>query len=113
MRRAKIVCTLGPATDSPENVQALVDAGMNVARINRSHGRAEDQEDVIARVRAAAKGHSRLRRTRREKVRRRRILARDAEWRADGTPVPQHRADTATGQSTSIISTNEQKKYLE
>ena len=54
MRRAKIVCTLGPATDSPENVQALVDAGMNVARINRSHGRAEDQEDVIARVRAAA-----------------------------------------------------------
>ena len=54
MRRAKIVCTLGPATDSPENVQALVDAGMNVARINRSHGRAEDQEDVIARVRDAA-----------------------------------------------------------
>ena len=45
MRRAKIVCTLGPATDSPEQVQALVDAGMNVARINRSHGRAEDQED--------------------------------------------------------------------
>ncbi|SPT52390.1 Pyruvate kinase [Actinomyces bovis] len=54
MRRAKIVCTLGPATDSPEQVQALVDAGMNVARINRSHGRAEDQEEVIARVRAAA-----------------------------------------------------------
>ena len=54
MRRAKIVCTLGPATDSPEHVQALVDAGMNVARINRSHGRAEDQEDVIARVRDAA-----------------------------------------------------------
>ena len=52
MRRAKIVCTLGPATDSPEQVQALVDAGMNVARINRSHGRAEDQEEVIARIRA-------------------------------------------------------------
>ena len=73
----------------------------------------EDDPIEDARVRAAAKGHSRLRRTRREKVRRRRILARDAEWRADGTPVPQHRADTATGQSTSIISTNEQKKYLE
>ena len=54
MRRAKIVCTLGPATDSPEQVQALVDAGMNVARINRSHGRAEDQEEVIVRIREAA-----------------------------------------------------------
>ena len=54
MRRAKIVCTLGPATDSPEQVQALVDAGMNVARINRSHGRAEDQEEVIGRIREAA-----------------------------------------------------------
>ena len=47
MRRAKIVCTLGPATDSPEQVQALVDAGMNVARINRSHGRAEDQDATL------------------------------------------------------------------
>ena len=54
MRRAKIVCTLGPATDSPEQVQALVDAGMNVARINRSHGRTEDQEEVIGRIREAA-----------------------------------------------------------
>ena len=54
MRRAKIVCPLGPATDSPEQVQALVDAGMNVARINRSHGRAEDQEVVISRIREAA-----------------------------------------------------------
>ena len=54
MRRAKIVCTLGPATESPEQVQALVDAGMNVARINRSHGSAKDQEVVIDRVRAAA-----------------------------------------------------------
>jgi len=35
-------------------VQALVDAGMNVARINRSHGRAEDQEEVIGRIREAA-----------------------------------------------------------
>ena len=54
MRRAKIVCTLGPATESPEQVQALVDAGMNVARINRSHGRAEDQEVVIDRIREAS-----------------------------------------------------------
>ncbi|HET9899608.1 MAG TPA: pyruvate kinase, partial [Actinomycetes bacterium] len=33
MRRAKIVCTLGPATSSPEQVRALVDAGMDVARL--------------------------------------------------------------------------------
>ncbi|WP_159625383.1 pyruvate kinase [Actinomyces sp. zg296] len=59
MRRAKIVCTLGPATDSPEQVQALVDAGMNVARINRSHGSAEDHEKVIARVRQAAEASGR------------------------------------------------------
>ena len=73
----------------------------------------EDDPIEDARVRAAAKGHSRLRRTRREKVRRRRILARDAEWRGEEAPLPRHEADTATGQSTSIISTNEQKKYLE
>ena len=38
MRRAKIVCTLGPATSSPETMRALVDTGMNVARLNLSHG---------------------------------------------------------------------------
>ena len=54
MRRAKIVCTIGPATDSPEQLQALVDAGMDVARINRSHGKAEEHEAVIERVRKAS-----------------------------------------------------------
>ncbi len=54
MRRAKIVCTIGPATDAPEQIQALVDAGMDVARINRSHGSAEEHEAVIRRVRRAA-----------------------------------------------------------
>lgn len=54
MRRAKIVCTIGPATESPTQIQALVDAGMDVARINRSHGVAEDHEKVIRRVRRAA-----------------------------------------------------------
>ena len=48
MRRAKIVCTLGPATESSEQVQALVDAGMDVARINRSHGSAEEAESLHA-----------------------------------------------------------------
>ena len=54
MRRAKIVCTIGPATDSPEQLQALDDAGMDVARINRSHGKAEEHEAVISRVRKAS-----------------------------------------------------------
>jgi len=59
MRRAKIVCTLGPATESSEKVQALVDAGMDVARINRSHGSAEEAEVLIGRVRAAAEASGR------------------------------------------------------
>ncbi len=54
MRRAKIVCTIGPATESAEKIQALVDAGMDVARINRSHGTAEQHEKVIEKVRRAA-----------------------------------------------------------
>lgn len=54
MRRAKIVCTLGPATESPEQIRALVDAGMDVARLNLSHGTHADHEAVYERVRAAA-----------------------------------------------------------
>lgn len=38
MRKTKIICTVGPATSAPEKLQALVDAGMNVARLNFSHG---------------------------------------------------------------------------
>ena len=37
-RRTKIVCTLGPAVDSREQIQELISAGMNVARLNCSHG---------------------------------------------------------------------------
>src|SRR5690606_2949589 len=55
MRRAKIVCTIGPATESSEQIRALVDAGMDVARLNRSHGSTELHEEVYHRVRAAAK----------------------------------------------------------
>ncbi|MGZ0747408.1 pyruvate kinase [Haloparvum sp. AD34] len=51
MRRAKIVCTLGPASDSREDIRELVDAGMSVARLNASHGSVEHRETVLNRVR--------------------------------------------------------------
>ncbi|MFJ5732052.1 pyruvate kinase [Streptomyces paradoxus] len=54
MRRAKIVCTLGPATDSYDQIKALVDAGMDVARFNLSHGGHAEHEERYHRVRKAA-----------------------------------------------------------
>ena len=54
MRRAKIVATLGPATSSYENLRAIIDAGVNVARMNLSHGSYEVHEEVYANVRRAA-----------------------------------------------------------
>src|SRR5919107_1874637 len=54
MRRAKIVCTLGPATSTPETIRGLVDAGMDVARMNLSHGSYADHEKVYAMVRQAS-----------------------------------------------------------
>lgn len=59
MRRAKIVCTLGPAVNTPERIRALVDSGMDVARMNLSHGAYADHEKVYKMVREAsdASGH--------------------------------------------------------
>ncbi|TGN77757.1 pyruvate kinase [Streptomyces bauhiniae] len=54
MRRAKIVCTLGPATDSYDQIKALVEAGMDVARFNLSHGTHAEHEARYQRVRQAA-----------------------------------------------------------
>ena len=54
MRRAKIVCTLGPATDSYEQIKALVEAGMDVARLNLSHGSYAEHEERCQRVRKAS-----------------------------------------------------------
>lgn len=54
MRRAKIVATLGPATSSLEAIRGLVAAGMDVARLNLSHGRHSDHIAVYNNVRAAA-----------------------------------------------------------
>ncbi|WP_293786996.1 pyruvate kinase [uncultured Aeromicrobium sp.] len=54
MRRAKIVCTLGPATDTAERILELAIAGMDVARLNMSHGDQGEQLKRLDRVRRAA-----------------------------------------------------------
>lgn len=58
MRRTKIVCTIGPASRSPEALERLIRAGMDVARLNFSHGTQAEHLEVIATVRriAAAQG---------------------------------------------------------
>jgi pyruvate kinase len=55
MRRAKIVCTLGPATSSYEQIKQLMESGMNVARLNMSHGEHDVHATSYANVRRAAK----------------------------------------------------------
>jgi pyruvate kinase len=54
MPRAKIVCTLGPSSSSPERIGELIDAGMNVARLNFSHGSHEDHAKMLQTVRSEA-----------------------------------------------------------
>src|SRR6266849_5678569 len=53
VRRTKIVCTLGPATTEPESIVRLAEAGMDVARLNFSHGTHEDHLTRLSAVRAA------------------------------------------------------------
>lgn len=54
MRRAKIVCTMGPAVESAEKVAELIAAGMNMARLNLSHGGYAEHQNRLDLVRAAA-----------------------------------------------------------
>ncbi|MGP4000193.1 pyruvate kinase [Streptomyces sp. 8N706] len=54
MRRSKIVCTLGPAVDSYDQLKSLIEAGMNVARFNMSHGSHAEHEERYHRVRKAS-----------------------------------------------------------
>ena len=54
MRRAKIVCTLGPATSTPKQIRNLVDAGMDIARLNLSHGEYSVHEGIYHAIRAAS-----------------------------------------------------------
>jgi len=60
MRRTKIVCTIGPATNSEERLEQLIRAGMNVARVNFSHGTQPEHALVIERIRttSARLGHA-------------------------------------------------------
>jgi pyruvate kinase len=55
MRKAKIICTLGPASDTPEVIEGLVRAGMDVARLNFSHGTHEEHRRRVELIREAAK----------------------------------------------------------
>ena len=59
-RRTKIVCTLGPATATPDRIRELIQAGMDVARLNFSHGDREDHKRVYDMIRAGAdsEGHA-------------------------------------------------------
>ena len=50
MRKTKIVCTIGPASESEEQLRALMLAGMNVARLNFSHGTHEEHKVRIDRI---------------------------------------------------------------
>ena len=52
MRKTKIICTMGPATDSDEVLEKLMQGGMNVARFNFSHGSHEEQKERMDRLKA-------------------------------------------------------------
>jgi pyruvate kinase len=55
MRRAKIVATLGPSSSDPETILKLIGLGVDVARLNFSHGRLEDHAEVLDRIRTASR----------------------------------------------------------
>jgi pyruvate kinase len=59
MRRAKIVCTLGPSSNTPERIGELIDAGLDVVRLNFSHGSHADHAAMLAIVRAEAERRGR------------------------------------------------------
>lgn len=55
MKRTKIVCTIGPSSHAVSTLENMIDAGMNVARLNFSHGSYEDHADLIRIIRKASK----------------------------------------------------------
>lgn len=89
LRRTKIVCTLGPATASEERIAQLVEAGMDIARLNFSHGDRADHEQVFHAVRKAAEEAGRaigiLADLQGPKIRLGRFAAGPVEWRTGET----------------------------
>src|SRR5215218_985162 len=59
MRKTKIIATLGPATDSPEMINRLIDAGLNIFRLNMSHATHDWTRRVVKDIRAAAQARNR------------------------------------------------------
>ena len=55
MRKTKIICTLGPSTDSPEILQAMMENGMDVARFNFSHGSHDEHKRRLEELKALRK----------------------------------------------------------
>ncbi len=55
VNKTKIICTIGPASRSPEVLEGLIEAGMNVCRLNFSHGTHEEHAELIADIRAVSK----------------------------------------------------------
>jgi len=60
LRKTKIVCTLGPSSNTPEGIARLLEAGMDVARLNFSHGRHPELAAIIDEVRKAARAAGRF-----------------------------------------------------
>ncbi|MGM0413108.1 MAG: pyruvate kinase, partial [Pseudomonadota bacterium] len=58
-RRTKIVATLGPATDDPKMIDRIIEAGVDLVRINFSHGEPDDHRERVERVRNRARAHGR------------------------------------------------------
>jgi len=54
INKTKLVCTIGPASDSPEMIEKMIEAGMNIARLNFSHGNFASHGEIIKRIRAAS-----------------------------------------------------------
>ena len=54
MRRTKIICTLGPASEKPETLRQLVHEGANVFRLNMSHAQQDWVREIVPRIRAVA-----------------------------------------------------------
>ena len=55
LHKTKIVCTIGPASDSPEVLEKMIRAGMNIARLNFSHGNFDSHRTVVRNLRSAAR----------------------------------------------------------